>query len=178
VERHARALLEAAGRDPGALLSAEVRHFCRHARHLRVLRCAPLGSAPSAAAAAALRAALASEDAAAAASLALLLRATDRFYDQHQRWPGSFDGDLAEDAALLKAAAGVEAAEAGAGAPVCDDLAAEVVRGGGGELHVVASVVGAVAAQEAIKLLTEQFVPLGGAMIYDAINCTTAVLNL
>ena len=35
VERHARALLEAAGRDPASIPRAEVKHFCKHARYLR-----------------------------------------------------------------------------------------------------------------------------------------------
>lgn len=35
VEAHARGILEAAGRDPASLPSAEVKHFCKHARHLR-----------------------------------------------------------------------------------------------------------------------------------------------
>lgn len=173
-----RALLESCGRDPSTVPPAEVRRFCRHARHLRLLRCRPLGGAPPAAAAATLRAALASEEGAAPATLAVLLRAADAFHAQHSRYPGAGEADSEEDAALLKAAAGAVLAEAGAaGAPLWDDLVAEVVRGGGGELHVVGAVVGAVAAQEAIKLLTAQFVPAGGALVYDAIHCTTAVLD-
>lgn len=44
-----------------------------------------------------------------------------------------------------------------------------------GELHVVASVLGAIGAQEAIKLLTAQYVPVSGALIYNAMACTTSV---
>lgn len=44
-----------------------------------------------------------------------------------------------------------------------------------GELHVVAAVVGAVAAQEAIKLITRQYVPVAGTLIYNAMACTTSV---
>ena len=46
-----------------------------------------------------------------------------------------------------------------------------------GELHVVAAVVGAIASQEAIKLLTGQFVPVGGALVYNAMACTTSVFS-
>ena len=35
VERHTRALLEAAGRDPATIPRADVKHFCKHARYLR-----------------------------------------------------------------------------------------------------------------------------------------------
>lgn len=58
---------------------------------------------------------------------------------------------------------------------VSDDLVAEMCRCAAGELHVVAAVVGAIAAQEAIKLLTGQFVPVGGALVYNAMACTTSV---
>lgn len=49
---------------------------------------------------------------------------------------------------------------------------------GAAELHVVAAVMGGMAAQEAIKLLTRQFVPFSGTLIYNAIASTTTVLDL
>ena len=97
--------------------------------------------------------------------------------------------EVEEDAALLKSQAHALLAECGGGggggAPagataaggggVSDDLVGEMCRCAAGELHVVAAVVGAIAAQEAIKLLTGQFVPVGGALIYNAMACTTSV---
>jgi amyloid beta precursor protein binding protein 1 len=50
-----------------------------------------------------------------------------------------------------------------------------VCRCGAGELHAVAAVMGAIGAQEAIKLVTSQFVPLGGVLIYNAMACTSSV---
>lgn len=77
---------------------------------------------------------------------------------------------LEEDVALLKSLVAAAATEAGAGSgAVPDDLTAEIVRSGGGELHAVAAVVGGIAAQEAIKLLTGQFVPLAGSLLYSAL---------
>jgi hypothetical protein len=49
---------------------------------------------------------------------------------------------------------------------------------GGAELHVVAAVMGGMAAQEAIKLLTKQFVPFAGSLVYNAMASTTTVLAL
>ena len=46
-------------------------------------------------------------------------------------------------------------------------------------VHVqVASVLGGVAAQEAIKALTHQYVPLQNTLIFNAMSGTTAVLAL
>jgi amyloid beta precursor protein binding protein 1 len=46
------------------------------------------------------------------------------------------------------------------------------------ELHVVASVMGGMAAQEAIKLITQQFVPFSGSLVYNAMASTTSILQL
>ena len=61
--------------------------------------------------------------------------------------------------------------------PTADDLVAEVVRCAAGELHAVAAAVGAMASQEAIKLVTRQYVPVGGTLIYNAMACTTSVFT-
>ena len=39
---------------------------------------------------------------------------------------------------------------------------------------MVAAFMGGVAAQEAIKLVTRQFVPVAGTLIYNAMACTTS----
>ena len=51
-------------------------------------------------------------------------------------------------------------------------------RFGAGELHCVAAIMGGIAAQEAIKLLTKQFVPLSGLLLYNAMASTSSVLRL
>jgi amyloid beta precursor protein binding protein 1 len=58
-----------------------------------------------------------------------------------------------------------------------DDYVSELVRFGAGELHVLGAIVGGMAAQEAIKLITGQFVPFNGALVYNAVNSTTSVLE-
>ena len=63
-----------------------------------------------------------------------------------------------------------------AGTSLSDDVVAEVVRYGAGELQCVAAVVGGMAAQEAIKMLTRQFVPLQGTLVYNAVSSSTLVV--
>ena len=53
-----------------------------------------------------------------------------------------------------------------------------MVRFGAGELHCMGAIMGGIAAQEAIKLLTRQFVPVPGTLVYNAMACTTSVLRL
>lgn len=62
-------------------------------------------------------------------------------------------------------------------AAISDDLVGEVCRFGASELHCIAAVMGGMASQEAIKLLTRQFVPTSGTVIYNAMSSTTSVFN-
>lgn len=47
------------------------------------------------------------------------------------------------------------------------DAINEVCRYGAAEPHVVTAIIGGVVAQEAIKLVTHQYLPLDNALIYD-----------
>jgi amyloid beta precursor protein binding protein 1 len=55
--------------------------------------------------------------------------------------------------------------------------AGEMCRFGAGELHCLGAIVGGMAAQEAIKLVTHQFVPLAGVLVYNAMSSTSSVFN-
>ena len=55
--------------------------------------------------------------------------------------------------------------------------AGEMCRFGAGELHCVAAVMGGLASQEAIKLITRQFVPVAGTLIYNAMASTTSLFE-
>jgi NEDD8-activating enzyme E1 regulatory subunit len=49
------------------------------------------------------------------------------------------------------------------------DHAKEIVRYGGGELHTISALIGGVAAQEAVKIVTHQYVPMDNTYIYNGI---------
>jgi amyloid beta precursor protein binding protein 1 len=52
------------------------------------------------------------------------------------------------------------------------------VRGAFGTLPTTAAFVGGLVAQEAIKLVTNQYMPLDNTLIVDLIKSTTSVLKL
>ena len=84
-----------------------------------------------------------------------------------------------EDVPLLKQTLNSVLTDTGLqGAGAIDDLVAEICRFGAGELHCVAAIMGGIAAQEAIKLLTRQFVPLSGLLLYNAMASTSSVFKL
>ena len=52
------------------------------------------------------------------------------------------------------------------------------VRGGFGQLPATAALMGGLVAQEAIKLVTNQYMPMDNTVIVDLIKSSTKVLNL
>lgn len=59
-----------------------------------------------------------------------------------------------------------------------DRLAQEFARAAGGELHNISALTGGMVAQEVIKVLTKQYVPVDNVCIYDGIKARTAVYKI
>lgn len=59
-----------------------------------------------------------------------------------------------------------------------DNAIAEVQRSTGAELHNTSSAVGGMVAQECIKLLTRQYVPVDGTVVWDGIRSKTEVVKI
>jgi len=53
---------------------------------------------------------------------------------------------------------------------ITDDMAHELVRYGGSELHSIASVMGGVGAMEVTKILMKQFTPANGTFIFNGVS--------
>lgn len=54
----------------------------------------------------------------------------------------------------------------------------ELVRANGGELHNIAAATGGMVAQEVIKVITKQYVPIDNTCLFDGIQSRTSVLKL
>jgi amyloid beta precursor protein binding protein 1 len=59
-----------------------------------------------------------------------------------------------------------------------DDLAHEICRYGGAEIHTVSAFMGGCIAHEIIKIITKQYKPFNNTFIYDAITSGTATYEL
>ncbi|KRZ77023.1 Nedd8-activating enzyme E1 regulatory subunit [Trichinella papuae] len=101
----------------------------------------------------------------------LLLRAVDRFHAENDRYPGSgttqqqFDWDKAELGKI------VDRILATYDLPklIKSNFLDEICRYGGEEVHCTAAVIAGLAAHEAVKLLTGQYVPVENTFIYDGL---------
>lgn len=62
--------------------------------------------------------------------------------------------------------------------PRYQKVAEEVSRAKGGELHNISSLTGGLVAQEIIKIITKQYVPIDNTCIFDGITSRTQVLRI
>jgi amyloid beta precursor protein binding protein 1 len=100
----------------------------------------------------------------------LLLRAVGTFVSAFGRYPGANASDEAADATWLVQQAQALASGSDLAAWVTEDHANEMTRSCEVELHNLASLMGGVAAQEAVKIVTHQFVPLNHTYIFNGIS--------
>uniref|UniRef100_A0A4W4FLX4 NEDD8-activating enzyme E1 regulatory subunit n=1 Tax=Electrophorus electricus TaxID=8005 RepID=A0A4W4FLX4_ELEEL len=110
--------------------------------------------------------------------LYLMLRSVDCFYQQHSRYPGVYNYQVEDDIVRLKLCVHSLLQEYGLTVNVKDDYVHEFCRYGAAEPHTVAAFMGGAAAQEAIKLITHQFVPFNNTFIYNAMAQTSATFQL
>jgi amyloid beta precursor protein binding protein 1 len=122
----------------------------------------------------------------------IALRACDAFYDRHQHYPGKHDQELALEAdanevynCMLEIVHSLGLVDDENTSELIKvyildkvkgkDLAREVVRYDEAEIHTIAAVVGGVASQEAVKLITGQYVPIDDTYVYNGIASTAGV---
>lgn len=179
VESRAKNLLKQIGRDPHSISKSTIKQFCKNARNIRVVRYPALEDEFKTLVGQELQKLIELEENS-NANLYVLLRGVDQFASTYNRYPGIFEDDLEEDATKLKAIATtlLNKMVGVGGAALSDDLINELCRFGASEIHTVASIIGGIASQEAIKLITKQFTPLPGILIYNGIDSTTSVLQL
>jgi amyloid beta precursor protein binding protein 1 len=107
-----------------------------------------------------------------------MLRAVGAFVSEFQRYPGSEDAAAAQDGAWLVSKAKALAAGSAIADWVTRDHTLEMTRSCEVELHNVAALMGGVAAQEAVKLITHQFEPLNHTYLFNGISGVAATYQL
>uniref|UniRef100_A0AAV1T7A5 NEDD8-activating enzyme E1 regulatory subunit n=1 Tax=Peronospora matthiolae TaxID=2874970 RepID=A0AAV1T7A5_9STRA len=107
-----------------------------------------------------------------------MLRAVTSFASKFNRYPGSENAIVAQDRAWLVTRARALAAGSDVAKWISDDHAMEMTRSCQVELHNIAALMGGVAAQEAVKLITHQFEPLNHTYVFNGISGVAATYRL
>lgn len=193
VEAAVRDIAQAEGLSADMISDEELKRFCKNAHTLQRIAYSHVSdeyaSPPTEAAAQAasdfVNGSIASADPAKGGELYLLLRAARAFRSQRSRWPGEDKASVESDLAQLRMSVGEVSKDLGLPPPsngasshVSDDMIAEFCRWGGCEMHAIASVMGGIASQEAIKAATHQYQPLNNTFLFNGANGTTAAAKL
>ncbi|KAJ8620915.1 hypothetical protein MRB53_029444 [Persea americana] len=184
IEQRVRSILKRIGRDPSSISKTTIKNFCRNARKLTVCRYRLIEDEFNSPNLSEFQKYFTDEDYSTAVGFYILLRAVDRFATVYNRFPGMFDGswsyrEMDEDISRLKTIGVGLLSDLGCnGSYLSEDLINEMCRYGGAELHTVAAFIGGIAAQEVIKLITKQFVPMCGTFIFNGIDQKSQLLTL
>ncbi|CAG2119683.1 unnamed protein product [Medioppia subpectinata] len=108
----------------------------------------------------------------------LLMRLVDKFYSFHNRYPGQSHDEVESDVSLLKSYLKEISNEFGSNSIIKDDLIHEICRYGGSQLHSISAFIAGCAAQEAIKILTSQYIPIDNTFVYNGMTCVTKTYKL
>ncbi|KAJ0051477.1 hypothetical protein Pint_02033 [Pistacia integerrima] len=155
IELRVRNIQKKLGREPGSIPKAMIKSFCKNARKLKVCRYRLIEDEFNSPSISELQKYLTDEDYSVAVGFYILLRAVDRFAANYNSFPGEFDGAMDEDISRLKTAAVSVLSDLGCnGSTLTEDLINEMCRFGAAELHAVAALIGGIASQEVIKVLS------------------------
>ena len=190
--------LESIGRNSESINESSVKKFCKEASNLRMIRgtsikdeyagiqeksISPLnGEAAEMANASSFdwtNALDEQNDNSDAATYYMILRGVDRFRSEYRNYPGVLD--VESDIGRLKKS--IEKVLNDYSIPsnaiaIKDDCIHEVCRYGGAELHAMAAFMGGCASQEAIKVLTKQYVPVDNLFIFNTMTSKTTQLKI
>ena len=123
----------------------------------------------------------------------IALRACDAFYDQHGHYPGQDGRELALESDAndvqkhivdIVEKVGLSENELVQSTLLSEEdekknaYAKEMTRYNNAEVHNIASVVGGVASQEAVKMITGQYIPIDGNYIYNGIAGVAGIFKL
>lgn len=178
VSKHVEYLLQSIGKSPENISEKDIKLFCKNASFLRVVRCRSLAEEYNVDSVNKDEIASCMDNPDSEMVFYLMLRAVDRFYQQHSRYPGVYNYQVEEDISRLKLCVNSLLQEYSLNVNIKDDYIHEFCRYGAAEPHTVAAFLGGSAAQEAIKIISHQFVPFNNTFIYNAMSQTSATLHL
>ncbi|XP_073164043.1 NEDD8-activating enzyme E1 regulatory subunit isoform X1 [Lepidochelys kempii] len=178
VGNHAAKLLQSVGKAPESISQKELKLLCSNSAFLRVVRCRSLSEEYGLNTFNKDEIISSMDNPDSEIVLYLMLRAVDRFYKQHGRYPGVYNYQVEDDIGKLKSCLSSFLQEYGLSVTVKDDYVHEFCRYGAAEPHTIAAFLGGAAAQEVVKVITGQFVIFNNTYIYSGMSQTSATFQL
>uniref|UniRef100_G3PRU0 NEDD8-activating enzyme E1 regulatory subunit n=1 Tax=Gasterosteus aculeatus aculeatus TaxID=481459 RepID=G3PRU0_GASAC len=178
VSKHVECLLQSIGKPPESISDKDIKLFCKNSSFLRVVCCRSLAEEYSVDSVNKDEITSSMDNPDSEMVFYLMLRAVDRFYQLHSRYPGVYNYQVEDDISKLKLCVNSLLQEYSLNVNIKDDYIHEFCRYGAAEPHTVAAFLGGSAAQEAIKIISHQFVPFNNTFIYNAMSQTSATLQL
>ena len=190
-------LLESLGRNEESISESLVKKFCKEASNLRIIRGSCIAREYNGAQNKTINSNSKENELSAnepfdwvnaldeqndncdAATYYMILRGVDRFKSEYRNHPGV--QDVESDIGRLKKS--VEKVLSDYSIPVNavaikDDCIHEICRYGGAELHAMAAFMGGCAAQEVIKILTKQYIPVDNLFMFNTMSSKTTQLKI
>ena len=178
VKSHINHILLGLGKSTNCISEEQIRVFCRNASFLRVLQYRSIAEELDVPDISTLSANLDNSDSDIIIYY-ILLRASERFYQLYQFYPGDGVKPIEDDVVQLKLISlSLLQKWQLSKYPIHDDHITEFCRYAAGEIHSVAAFVGGVAAQEIIKVITHQFVPLNNTWMYNAATSSSMTFRV
>uniref|UniRef100_A0A3Q2D3G3 NEDD8-activating enzyme E1 regulatory subunit n=1 Tax=Cyprinodon variegatus TaxID=28743 RepID=A0A3Q2D3G3_CYPVA len=178
VSKHVERLLQSVGKPVESISEKDIKLFCKNAAFLRVVRCRSLAEEYHVDSINKDEITSCMESPDSEMVFYLMIRAVDRFYQLHSRYPGVYNYQVEEDISKLKLCVNSLLQEYSLNVNIKDDYIHEFCRYGAAEPHTVSAFLGGSAAQEAIKIISHQFVPFNNTFIYNAMSQTSATFQL
>jgi len=172
---HTRAILKSLGRAEDEISAEKIQFFCKQSADLQVSRFTPVSNEFDTSKIQKDNIEIWDEK----GKWYLCTYAAARFQAEHGRLPGDRNTDQLADFDALKKHSDEVIKEFGFQTDsVPDSYLKEMCRFGGSQIHTTAAYLGGVAAQEIIKILTKQWVPINNTFIYDSISGNGGVFTL
>lgn len=160
-------LIHSSNCSPGSSLFDETRLLCKNIRDLRLISTDPISEEYTQKTCNL----IADDNDDYHVTIELCLSASDVFFSTYSRLPGR---DYVEaDINKLKDCVKKTVGNACNQLKSLDQCLYEVCRSGGAELHATSAFIGGCIAQEVIKLVTNQYVPVDDTLVYDAATAST-----
>eukprot|EP01115_Flamella_aegyptia_P015652 TRINITY_DN97685_c0_g1_i2.p1 TRINITY_DN97685_c0_g1~~TRINITY_DN97685_c0_g1_i2.p1 ORF type:complete len:332 (+),score=72.42 TRINITY_DN97685_c0_g1_i2:597-1592(+) len=172
-----KSILAKIGKPENFISTEEIKKFCKNSMFLSVIRYRSLEDEYNNKTAKTSLISSELENPDSLISFYIALRAVDKFFSKNNRIAGSTNAHLEQDLKETKDLAHHIVNELNL-KNFDSKFVEELVSYAGTELHTISALLGGVASQEIIKLITHQYSPMDNTFIFNGLNSSSAVFQL